>query len=447
MSELETVEETNTDQKTKKASLFTLGCRLNQGETKIIQDQMKQRGFEVVPFGEKADLAVINTCTVTNLADAKSRNIIRQFIRKNPEAITAVVGCYSQTGYKDLAEIKGVDWIIGNQDKLNVLDYIGDEKNESPVVIRDRINKQDFSVQTFGDLPFNQRANLKIQDGCSFVCTFCIIPTARGGARSRDFNNLLEEAHELASRGVREVVITGVNIGTYDNSDKDVLGVVDALNEINGIDRIRISSIEPTTIPWELFDRMNDPEHALLPFFHIPLQSGCDRILKLMRRKYTLQEYLDFVNKAYNYVDGLYLGTDIMIGFPGETEAEFEETCQTFINNPFGFCHVFSYSERHNTPATKMEGSVPIPERQKRSSKLRAISSRKRQEYYRAHLGKEMRVLFENPKENTFPGYTDNYIRVVVPKGEENLANRTGIVQLETLGLDFVEGRILKMLD
>lgn len=433
-----------------KASVHTLGCRLNQSEGNLIREKIEERGYRLVPFGEQADLAVINTCTVTNLADAKCRNAIRSFTRQNPEAFVAVVGCYSQMGYKAVAEIPGVDLIIGNQDKLSVLDYVGLGKNERPLIVRDRIDKTDFTVAFAGETPFPKRANLKVQDGCDFMCSFCIIPFARGRARARQLDNLLEEARSLVQRGVRELVLTGVNIGTYDYDGSDILTVVDRLNAIPGLDRLRISSIEPTTIPVDLFDRMNDPQHALLPFLHIPLQSGCDRILQEMRRKYSISEYLDFIHLASERVENLYLGTDIMVGFPGETPAEFDETCRVFQQNPFAFCHVFSYSERDGTVAAKSTAQVPVPERARRSAFLRRLSASKRHDFYQAHLGREMRVLFEDPKPGLWPAYTDNYIRVMVetrslPDPSIDLTNRTGRVRLQRISADFVEGELVEL--
>ncbi len=435
----------------KKASLHTLGCRLNQSETLLIEQGLKERGYEIVPFGESADLGIINTCTVTNLADSKCRQTIRQFVRRNPQAYTAVVGCYSQMGAKEIAEIDGVDLIIGNQEKMSVIDYIGQEKNERPVIVRERISQEDFSILSLGDAPFNQRANLKIQDGCSFVCSFCIIPFARGASRSRDLENLVEEAQTKARQGVREIVLTGVNIGTYRSEEGDLLRVLERLNAIEGIDRIRISSIEPTTIPAELFGLMKDEGHALLPFFHIPLQSGCDKILKEMKRRYTVSEYMDFLRLAEAEVPGAYFGSDIMVGFPGETEDEFQETCQAFLESPLKFCHVFSYSERQGTVAARRQDQVPIPERARRSAYLRRLSSKKRYDFYEGYLGQTARVLFENPKPDSWPSYSDNYIRVVVPKEGlekgEDLANRCALVKLKRLAADFVEGELVERLD
>jgi threonylcarbamoyladenosine tRNA methylthiotransferase MtaB len=343
-----------------------------------------------------------------------------------------------------VAEIPGVDLIIGNQDKLSVLDYVELGKIDPPLIVRDRIDKTDFTIAFAGEAPFPKRANLKVQDGCDFMCSFCIIPFARGRGRSRELGNLLDEAHTLVRRGVRELVLTGVNIGTYDYQGQTILTLVDRLDEIPGLDRIRISSIEPTTIPLELLDRMNDPRHALLPFLHIPLQSGCDRILRDMRRKYSVSDYLDFIRLACDQVEDLYLGTDIMVGFPGETEEEFEETCRVFREGPFAFCHVFSYSEREGTVAAKSPEQVPIPERARRSAVLRHLSANRRLGFHQRHLGRTVRVLFEDPKPGLWLGYTDNYIRVVVAAAElpdptADLTNRTALVRLDRISADFVE--------
>lgn len=433
----------------KRASLHTLGCRLNQAETFSLRDQLQAAGYVIVPFGEEADLGIINTCTVTAQADSKCRQSIRQFIRQNPKAFTAVVGCYSQMGYKEVADIDGVDLIIGNQDKHNVIDYIGDgEKNERPVIVRDRIDKTDFTLTFVGDRPFDKRANLKIQDGCDFMCSFCIIPFARGRARSREFYDLLAEARNLVSRGVRELVLTGVNIGTYHSHGFTVVDVVDALDRLPGLDRIRISSIEPTTIPEALFDRMRSPDHVLLPFLHIPLQSGAPEILKSMRRKYTVTEFTDFINDAYARVPDLYIGTDVLVGYPGEGEAEFQATCDVILNNPIAFAHVFTYSERAGTLAAKRSDHVPMAERHRRSAHLRRLSATQRYDYFLRYLGQEKVVLFEDPREQTSPGLTDNFIRVVVPTEDpQALTNRLGLVRLERVSADFVEGALIQLLD
>ena len=431
----------------KKASVRALGCRLNQYEVSAIADLLEHAGYEVVPFGEPADLGVINTCTVTNEADAKSRNAIRRFIRANPKAVTAVVGCYSQMGASSLAEIPGVDYVIGNQDKMNLLDYLGDEKTDRPVVIRERIDKDDFSIAVVGDAPFRHRANLKVQDGCDFMCSFCIIPFARGRARSRDFENLLEEARSLVSRGVRELILTGVNVGTYSSSRRGFVDLIDSLVEIPRLSRIRISSIEPTTIPESLFPLMADSSHPLLPYLHVPLQSGCDRTLAAMKRKYDVREVSDFILRADAAIPGLCLGTDLMAGFPGETEDDFEQTCRTFLDLPFSYCHVFTFSEREGTTASKIPDSVPMAARRHRSSALRRLSAAKRHDYYQEQVGREAIVLIEDIKDGNWPGYTENYVRVLIHSDLSDLANRLARVSLRKVCLEYVEAEILEVLD
>ncbi|MCH2207797.1 MAG: tRNA (N(6)-L-threonylcarbamoyladenosine(37)-C(2))-methylthiotransferase MtaB [Lentisphaerales bacterium] len=425
-----------------KATVHTLGCRLNQSESSIMEKSLEKQGYSLVPFKEESDLAIINTCTVTARADSDCRHVIRNYIKRNPEAFVAVVGCYSQMGYKVLADIEGVDVIMGNQDKLDIVNYIKQGKNDKPLILRDRIVRDDFTIDYIGQSDSHTRANLKIQDGCDFMCTFCIIPMARGRARSRDLENLLTEARQLAEQGFKEIILTGVNIGTYDNSGAAVLEVCDKLNEIEGIERIRISSIEPTTIPEELFKRMNDKSHKLVPYLHIPLQSGSDKVLEIMKRKYNTQEYLDFINMANEKVDDLCIGTDVMVGMCGEDDDEFETTCQFLINSPVCYFHVFSYSERPGTASVKMGEKVDSQTIKRRSAVLRSISERKKLEYYEKFLGREVEVLFETGDEGHWTGYTDNYIRVSVPS-EENLQNQIRKVKLNETAADFVMGELV----
>ena len=318
-----------------KASVKTLGCRLNQYEGLALEAKLRNAGYEVVPFGEPADVGVVNTCTVTNEADAKSRNAIRRFIRGNPNALTIVAGCYSQISANEAAMIKGVDYVIGNHDKLNFLDYLADQKPTSPVIIRDKINKDDFSIGFVGESRFEQRANLKVQDGCDFMCSFCVIPFARGRARSRDLNDLISEAKTMIASGVREIVLTGVNLGTYLSNGTDFPELIEKLSELDGLRRLRISSIEPTTISPRLFGLMSDPSHPLMPYLHIPLQSGSDKVLKLMKRKYSVADFKEFIEYATDQVPDITIGTDILVGFPGESEKEFEETCGAFWESAF----------------------------------------------------------------------------------------------------------------
>lgn len=439
----------------RRASVHTLGCRLNQSESQMLVDQLTASGYAVVPFGQEADLGIINTCTVTREADAKCRKSIRQFITRNPEAFVAVVGCYSQLGAEALAGIGGVDLIVGNQDKMSVLDYVGWGKNEDPVVVRDRIDGSDFSIRFFGDTPFPDRANLKVQDGCDFFCSFCVIPFARGRARSRNWENTLAEARTLAGRGVREIVLTGVNIGTYSSGGRDIVCLVDALDQIDGVSRIRVSSIEPTTVPDALLDRMADPSHALLPFLHLPLQSGSDRVLRRMRRKYTAEAYREFACKAIEWVPDLCLGTDILVGSNGESREDFEQTCRFFNELPFSYCHVFPFSEREGTLAVKRAASdpeaagvIPVPERNRRCAQLRRLSAVKRRTQMISALGSVREVLFEKQNEGAWPGYTDNYIRVRVDlPGIEDARNCRALVRLDRVCADFMSGTVIDWID
>jgi len=427
----------------KKASVKALGCRLNQYEAVAMEGKLKAAGYEIVSFGEDADLGVINTCTVTNEADAKSRNAIRRFIRKNSRAVTVVLGCYSQMAANRIAMIDGVDYVIGNHDKLNFLDYLADGKPESPVVVRERISREDFSIGFVGDPNFEQRANLKIQDGCDFMCSFCVIPFARGRARSRDWNDLFVEVRQMIEQGVREFILTGVNLGTYKSKGHDFLALIETLAEIPGVDRLRISSIEPTTIPSELFHMMADPSHSLMPYLHIPMQSCSDRTLVGMKRKYAMEEMMTFFDRAAQAIPMLCLGTDLMVGFPGETEHDFEETCDRFLSLPFAYCHVFTFSEREGTPAAKLAKQVPVEERRLRSAHLRRLSAAKRMSFHEKQTGQVFRVLLENPKDGFYSGYTDHYVRVVVPQSPLGLENQMALIKLKVPTPEFVEGEIV----
>lgn len=423
--------------------MHALGCRLNQYEAVEMEGRLKSSGYDIVSFGEEADLGVINTCTVTNEADSKSRNVIRRFIRKNPQALTVVVGCYSQMNANRIAMIDGVDYIIGNHDKMNFLNYLGDEKPEVPVIIRERISREDFSIGFVGEPKFEQRANLKIQDGCDFMCSFCIIPFSRGRARSREINDLLDEANRMITNGVREIILTGVNLGTYHSGGVNFLGLIEKLASLEGLDRIRISSIEPTTIPTELFQWMADDQHPLTPYLHIPLQAGCNSVLKNMKRRYGIEEMLDFFNSAKMEIPKLCIGTDLMVGFPGESEKDFLETSNFFTHSPLSYCHVFTFSERSGTPASKMKNQVPMDLRRKRSAQLRRLSSSKRMDFHKGQEGNLETVLIENPKDNYFTGYTPNYTRVIVENADHDISNQLVQVRLNHASPEFIDAELV----
>lgn len=425
----------------KTASIHTLGCRLNQSEAAIIEDRLREAGYAIVPFGQPCGLGIINTCTVTGEADAKSRKMIRSFIRKNPEAFTAAIGCYSEVGHAALAAIKGVDLILGSSRKLNVLDYVAQGKNDRPLIVRDEIARDDFSIDVTGTSEVSRRANLKIQDGCDFMCSYCIVPDARGRSRSRRLDNILEEAELLALRGAREIVLSGLNLGTYSFEGLTILDVVNRLNEIKGIARIRISSIDMTTVPEGLFEAMSDPHHALVPFLHIPLQSGSDRILKAMNRKYSRGPFLDFIRNAAKSVEDLCIGTDILAGFPGEEEQDFEDTCSLLEEGPLAYAHVFKYSERKGTRAAAYPGKVDPRVINLRSARIRKISAAKWAKYQTRFLGQTSKVLFEHKEQDQWLGYTENYLRVAASSGED-LRNVIRPVRLEKIAGELVQGHI-----
>lgn len=425
-----------------RASLHTLGCRLNQSETAILEEKLRAAGYDLVPFGEAADLGIVHTCTVTRMADAKSRKLLQKFIRTNPHSFTAVIGCYAQMGADALAAMPGVDLIVGNQEKLNVLDYVGAGKQATPMVVRDRMDREDFAIDFATSAPgLSDRVNLKIQDGCDFMCSFCIIPFARGRARARDFANLLNEARALVARGAKELVLTGVNIGTYALAGRTVVDVVDALNTIPGLARIRISSIEPTTIPEALFDRMRDPDHALVPYLHIPLQSGSNAVLSAMRRRYTREAFLDFILAADAHVPGIGIGTDILVGFPGERDVDFEDTCDLLWRSPLSYAHVFKYSERPGTASVRMGEKVTPDTMAARSARLHQLSAEKARLFAAHHVGSTVEVLFEHQANGAWSGYTGNYLRVAV-RSEEDLRNELRHVRVDALTEEGVAGTL-----
>ncbi len=436
-------------EKRNRACVWTHGCRLNQSESQRIRDQLEAAGYEIVPFGEAADLGIVNTCAVTREAEAKCRQSIRAFLQRNPGAFMAAAGCYSQLKAQALAGIEGVDLILGHENKLQVLGYVRPHKNKSPQVVLEPLEQKPFAMPFEGGAPIRKRANLKIQDGCDFFCAYCVIPFARGRSRSRDWGNVLAEARSLAGRGARELVLTGINLGLYQCRGRNLTDLADALNDIPGLARLRLSSIEMTAVPDGILDRMADPGHALVPHLHIPLQSGSDKILRLMRRKYSVSEYASFIRQAHESVPDLCLGTDLMTGFPGEAEEDFEATCRVFEENPFAYNHVFPYSEREGTLAAKRtDGAapVPVPERRRRAASLRELGARKRAGFHQAHDGREINVLFENRKNGVWPGYTPNYIRVHC-RSEHDLANRRARVRLTAPQDTFAAGEIIRLLD
>ncbi len=413
-----------------RAAFTSLGCRLNHTEAAGWAGQFAAKGYRIVPFGEDADLVVINTCSVTHRAEAHCRNTVRRALRRSPQAFVVVAGCYAQSGLDALREIPGVDMIVGTEFKDSFPEYLDrPRKLPDPVVLHSaRISREEFEVPSTGRHD-STRANLKVQDGCDFFCSFCIIPYTRGRERSRRFGDLVREAIELADAGHRELVLTGVNIGRYRSEDRTLADVSRRLEEIPGLDRIRITSIEPTTVEERLLAQMAE-EGKLCRYLHLPAQSGSDRVLAGMGRRYTAAAYREFAEAACARVEGIGLGTDVIVGFPGETEADFEETCAWLGGMPFAYYHVFSYSRRAGTGAAKMDG-LPAPEAiASRSRRLRALSDQRRAAFARSHVGRTVDVLFEKQDDaGRWTGLTDSFLRVAVVSGAP-LQNRLEAVRI-----------------
>ena len=413
-----------------RASFTSLGCRLNHTESAVWAGQFAAKGYTIVAWGQPTDLAVINTCSVTHRAEAHCRNTVRRTLRRSPEAFVVVAGCYAQSGLDAIAGISGVDMIVGTEFKDTFADYLDrPRKLEEPVVLHSaRISRHEFEVPATGRYTAT-RANLKVQDGCDFFCSFCIIPYTRGRERSRRFDDLVREAEELAAAGYREVVLTGVNIGRYRSGGMTLADVAERLEDIPGLRRIRITSIEPTTVEDRLIGRMAEGG-GLCRYLHLPAQSGDDEVLRRMGRRYSAREYREFVDRAVDRVPGMGLGTDVIVGFPGETEEAFRRTCAWLEEMPFAYYHVFSYSARAGTKATRLDGHLNPQVVADRSRRLRALSDRRRREFAARHLGDEVEVLFEQrDRAGRWTGLTDSYLRVGVVSGEP-LQNRMRQVRI-----------------
>ncbi len=413
-------------------SFETLGCRLNQAETAVFTRQFIGRGYRLIDDSAEADLCVINTCTLTHQATSKCRRLIRSIIRRNPDVCIAAVGCYAQTAVEELKAIEGLDYIVGTADKMRLPEIIPSPvKLPDPVVVQRAAVRERFTIDAVGYYPSHTRANLKVQEGCNFVCSFCIIPRSRGPARSRDFDDVIREADALVGEGHRELIVTGRNGGTYEDRGRSLVDLVDALGRIDGLERIRLSSIEPTTVAEELLDRMADGG-KLCPYLHIPIQSGDAGVLERMRRKYTVGEYTDHIDHILDRVPGIGLGPDIMVGFPGEDDEAFENSCRVIERSPYTNVHVFSFSARKGTGAKGMPGQVPGDVIAERSRALHRIAEAKKREYFEKQMGRRLRVLFEEPHSNGyFVGFSDNYVKVGVPVREnEDLSNRIGVVEV-----------------
>lgn len=426
----------------KSIAFTTLGCRLNQSETSVIEQTFADSSFQTVNFDQPADIAVINTCTVTEHGDTETRRLVNRAVKLNPHVKIALIGCQAQIQKNQLLKMPNVQWVIGNANKMDIRIILESSKpNDSPQVLTPTIKRESFTVPMAAINKHRTRANIKIQDGCDFFCAFCEIPYARGRARSREFNDILTESRKLVESGYKEIVITGINVGTYQFKNLKLIDVIKAIESIQGLERIRISSIEPTTIPEELIPLMSRSDSKLCRYLHIPLQSANDSVLKLMKRKYLIEEITPFLNKAKQLIPEICLGTDIIVGFPGETTDSFQQTLSYLENAPIDYFHVFSYSERllaksrfHTKPVDK---SIIA----QRSQILRQLSQRKRTAYLKTLVGTTQKVLVESRKNELWTGLTDHYARIYI-SSEKNLQNQFLSVSISSAQKDSLNANL-----
>ena len=402
------------------AAYHTLGCKLNFAETSTIARQLTDAGYDKVGFDEKANVYVINTCSVTENADRECKLHVKRAMKANPDGLVVIVGCYAQLKPEEISQIEGVDLVLGAKEKFNILSYLDDlEKSDNEGIVHScEIEETDFFIGSYsiGD---RTRAFLKVQDGCDYKCTYCTIPLARGISRSDTIENVLKNASEIAAKDIKEIVLTGVNIGDYGKGEfgnkrheHTFLDLISELDKVEGIERIRISSIEPNLLKDESIELVSK-SRSFVPHFHIPLQSGSDDLLKKMKRRYLTKLYNDRVNKIREVMPDAAIGVDVIVGFPGETEELFMETYNFLNELPITYLHVFTYSERENTEAATMEGVVPVAERKKRNKMLRILSEKKKMAFYQSQLGNTLPVLWEHEnKDGKMFGFTENYVRV-----------------------------------
>jgi threonylcarbamoyladenosine tRNA methylthiotransferase MtaB len=422
----------------KKVAFYTLGCKLNFSETSTIARLFEDVGFAKVEFEETPDVYVINTCSVTENADKKCKQLVKRAQKVNPEAFIVIVGCYAQLKPEEIAKIQGVDMVLGANEKFNILEHLEnkDSKLEKAEVSFDNIkNTKDFIPSySFGD---RTRSFLKVQDGCDYFCSFCTIPLARGKSRNASIDETVLQAQKIAQTAVKEVVLTGVNIGDFGQGEgENFFDLVKELDKVEGIDRFRISSIEPNLLSNEIIDFSLKDSNRFVPHFHIPLQSGSDRLLKLMRRKYERSLYAERVAKIKSIRPDACIGVDVIVGFPGETDEDFMDSVNFLKDLDISYLHVFTYSERANTGAPKLGEKVPMEVRRERSKQLHLLSDRKKRQFYTENIGTERTVLFEHEEdEGIMYGFTENYVKVKLPYQQE-LTNTFQKIRLTEIDRD-----------
>ena len=427
----------------KNISFYTLGCKVNQYETNAMMQKFQEAGYKIVDINDDiSDVCVINTCTVTNMSDRKSRQMLRKIKEKNQKAIIIATGCYAQVAKKQLEEMPEVDIVIGNDEKNDIVHFLEKYiKNQQKIVEVQDINEQKEFID-MGQITYTEktRAVIKVQDGCNQFCSYCLIPYARGRVRSRKPESILKEIEQIAQEGIKEVVITGIHIASYGKDFDNGYYLIDLLEEINKIDgivRIRLGSLEPTIITEDFMTRLIKLE-KICHHFHLSLQSGCDETLKRMNRKYSTSQFKEIVNRLRRYYSDVILTTDIIVGFPGETEEEFKQTYQFLKEIKFYKMHVFQYSPREGTRAAKMENQIDSKIKEHRSKELIEMSNQNQQEYNEQYIGKEVEVLFEENENGYFKGHMQNYI-LVKYKTDENLENTLKKVKVLTAYIEYVE--------
>ena len=419
----------------KTAAFYTLGCKLNFSETSTISRDLEEEGYAKIDFELGADIYIVNTCSVTDQADKKCRNIVRKALKYNPNAFIIVIGCYAQLKPEEISTIEGVDLVLGAQEKFNIGKYLDDtNKKNKPVLLNQSIKnvKTFYPGYSVGD---RTRSFFKVQDGCNYFCSFCTIPLARGKSRSGSISQTIEKAKEIGRSEVKEVVLTGINLGDFGyGTNENFFQLVKELDQLNGIYRYRISSIEPDLLTEEIIQFVNS-SNKFVPHFHIPLQSGSDYLLKKMRRKYDTDLYCSRIRLIKKLMPHACIGVDVIVGFPGETKEEFNKTIEYLKSLPISYLHVFTYSERANTNAPKMNDVVPMDIRRKRSKQLRILSLKLKLKFYNENIGYKGKVLLESKEENNLIGFTENYIKVKIPF-DDKMINTIQEVRIEKINSD-----------
>jgi len=431
----------------KTASFYTLGCKLNFSETSTISRDLEEEGYAKIDFELGADIYVINTCSVTDQADKKCRNIVRRALKYNPNAFIVVIGCYAQLKPEEISRIEGVDLVLGAQEKFNIGNYLKDtEKKKKPVLLNQTIKnvKTFYPGYSVGD---RTRSFFKVQDGCNYFCSFCTIPLARGKSRSGTISQTLDKAKEIGNSEVKEVVLTGINLGDFGHGTKEnFYQLINKLEELNSISRFRISSIEPDLLSEEIIEFVNS-SNKFVPHFHIPLQSGSNFLLKKMRRRYNTDLYSSRIKLIKELMPHACVGVDVIVGFPGETEEEFNKTIDYIKSLPISYLHVFTYSERANTNAPKMNEIVPMEIRRKRSKQLRILSLKLKMKFYNENIGYVGKVLLESKEDNFLIGFSENYLKVKIPF-KPKMINTIQKIRIEKISSDIeAYGSIVKELE